>query len=92
VNVLRAIIGPATPRVGRSLAYAAISGAGTLCLSTGLLVMLSLRESRGGTSNAAWERHRAEIRGLPEERYHRDRFRSNVRSWLAPDRISARRR
>jgi hypothetical protein len=30
----------------------------------------------GGASNATWEKHRAEIRTLPDDLYHRDRFRA----------------
>ncbi len=42
------------------------------------LVALSLAgaNSGGGVSNAAWAKHRAEIRKLPEELYHLDRFRA----------------
>jgi len=34
------------------------------------------REFRGGDSNSAWAKHRAEIRKLPEGLYHLDRFRA----------------
>jgi Carboxypeptidase regulatory-like domain len=58
------------------MAYALSAGAATVWLLLGLLIVLSLRESRGGASNATWEKHRAEIRKLPEDLYHHDRFRA----------------
>ena len=76
MNVLRAITGSGTPKMRRTVVCALSAGTGAVWVFMASVIMLSLRESGGGLSKASWDNHRAEIRKLPEDLYHRDRFRA----------------
>ena len=54
--------------------FLALSIAVTLLLT--VLVALTVSHARQGHSNVSWQQHHAECHLLPEELYHRDRFRA----------------
>ncbi len=45
-------------------------------VSLGVLIALAIAEATGTHSDAAWRKHHEECQRLPEELYHRDRFRA----------------
>ena len=76
MNVLRAITEIDSPTSRRALWCALSAASAVVWVSLALVIIVSLSQLKGGTSNAAWEKHRAEIRALPDELYRRDRFRA----------------
>lgn len=75
VNVPGAIDGSNGPIFSGVLLRAAGILAAVIGASLGVLIALSIAEATPTRSAAAWRRHHEQCHQLPEELYHRDRFR-----------------
>jgi len=56
-------------------ARAVLAVAAVACVTLAVLVGLSIAQAAGSRSTVAWRKHHEEIRSLPDELYHHDRFR-----------------
>ncbi len=76
MTVARAISGYVEP-IRRRWVPRAVLGAGVgIAVAIPALVLLSVGSAAGSRSSAAWLRHHEACHNLPEELYHRDRFRA----------------
>ena len=76
VNVLRAITGSIGPKT-RQISARALFGAATIvAVAIPVLVLLSLAQGAGSRAKEIWRAHHEACHGIPEEVFHRDRFRA----------------
>ena len=78
MNVLRAITGSVGPVIRRAAVPAVLAVSAVVAVAIPVLVVLSLAQAAGGRSNAVavWRAHHEACHQIPEEVYHRDRFRA----------------
>ncbi|MFI5454084.1 MAG: carboxypeptidase-like regulatory domain-containing protein [Isosphaerales bacterium] len=76
MSVLRAITGSCEPISRRMAAGALIAASAFIAVAIPVLVLLSLASGAGSQSNETWRAHHKACHHIPEEVYHRDRFRA----------------
>jgi hypothetical protein len=76
VSVSHAITGSDKP-IARRWVPLALWGAGIgIAMAMAVLVSLSIAQASGSRSNAVWRKHHEDSHKLPDELFHRDRFRA----------------
>ncbi|HZW35217.1 MAG TPA: carboxypeptidase-like regulatory domain-containing protein, partial [Isosphaeraceae bacterium] len=76
MNGVRAIVESARPGLRRAAVPVVLASSVIIAVALTVLVALSLAQGAGSRSNEIWRAHHEACHRIPEEVYHRDRFRA----------------